>query len=722
MIYVDVAFRRRTPLANNGVFTYSVPSNLEQHLAEGVIVTAPLQKDITAGIVVKIYEETPPFEVLPIEQVIQGEPVITPAQLLLAKAIATGCFTTFGKALTLFVPNKIWLGTSAPPKTEWLSMNKKDETSVRGKKMQAVLDYLQSCTEATTEQVKDVSGAGNPTLKKLIEQKMICSELKPQFSNRQEEPVNVEPLPLNDHQSDVIEYIERSKAEKPFLLFGAAGAGKSHTIRALSQDVICHGKTVAIIVPEIGLTGELLSRCKTAFGEENVAVFHSQLSEGERIKTYWRVFFGDVRVVVGSRLALFLPFQDLGLVAVEEEHEWTFKEQSTPRYHACTAAKQLGQIHGAKVIFSSATPTLETWTAAKEQKLNRIDLPDRTEKPQIEIADMREEIAGKNYSPISRPLQRTILETIAAKKQVLLFLNRRGVYRVLTCEDCGEAVKNPENEVPLVVHGGPKRDFLLCHHTGKVFQIPSRCPVCGGTKLKAFGSGTAGLERTAKQIFQDARIVRIDRDTTAHKNAFYNLHETFDTGNADILIGTQIVSKGLDFQNIGLVGIIAADAGLHIPDFRANERTYQLITQVMGRGGRGGNGHKVILQTRVPNHPVIQAISKQNTSDFYDRELQHREQFQLPPYRRIIKLIFSGKQKEAVYKNARKTEELLKRYAKQFFANENAMVTVAPALVPRKHEKYFVNVLLFAENPEPLIKATPLPRCIVDVDPIDIIG
>jgi primosomal protein N' (replication factor Y) len=612
------------------------------------------------------------------------------------------------------------------------------------------------------------SGASKQTLQRLQEKGLV--ELKTVPVEPQEYQSSYDFPSLSDEQKNAFQQLQKSSRS---LLFAPTGSGKSHLLRMLADGILRQKKTALFVVPEIGLTQELVQKCNEVFGEEHVALYHSRLAEGEKARVFWKVKTGVAKVVIGSRASLFLPFQDLGLIALEEEHEWTLKSDQSPRYHAKDVCLYLSEIHTAQLVFSSATPSLESiandelripndktqkqgtgdkeqGTGNKEQELRIMDyesrrepdnsqfsilnsqvashdfrlitLPARTPLPQISLVDLKEESLAKNPTLLSHALQLQMQKTLEKKQQVLLFLNRRGFHRTLLCQDCGEIVRCPECATSLVLHQGKEKEFLLCHYCGKVFGVPEKCSHCGSVRIGYLGSGTAKIEKMVQTLFPEKKVVRIDRDTTSQKSGFSDLYSDVLSGEADILIGTQIIAKGLDFENIGLVGILDADAGLHIPDFRSAERTFQLLTQVIGRAGRRGQSSNVILQTRLPHHPLFVHLKKGDTEGFYAEELRIREEFFLPPFSRIIKLIFVGVKKETVFQRARETQQILMSVAKDRFPGERVDVSVAPSLHPKKHGKYHVNVLLVAKDPESILFKTPIKGCRIDNDPVEVVG
>lgn len=718
MKYAEIAFRGRTPGANDGLFTYAVPASLANSVLPGCLVTAPLQGTVQTALVVRVHDRQPLFDTEVVASV-RSPSLVDPLRFELAARIAHKNFVPLARVLPLFLPQQIFAGNGIPPQRTDVSLLDKN-VDVKGKKMQAVIAHLRESGVAELTELRRSTGTGKATIDRLHELGAIEYVAAPKFAPAADYHVQHDEGELTAEQKQAYDFLQENTEA---LLFAPTGSGKSHLTRKLAADALAAGSSVFFLLPEIGLTGELVAKCKTIFGDAAVAVYHSRLSEGERAETFWRIATGQARVIVGSRAALFLPFQDLGLIVMEEEHEWTYKSDQSPRYHARDVAEELARLHRARLVYATATPSLETWYRAHSRQLPVTRLPSRSAAPEFSIIDLREEVAARNTSLLSRTLTNKVTAALQNKKQALLFLNRRGIFRTLICEDCGEAMRCPDCAIALVSHAGKEgKEFLLCHQCGHVFGIPERCVSCGGSKMRFFGSGTAQIERVVKNRFPDHKVLRIDRDTTAAKSGFADLHETFASGAADILVGTQIIAKGLDFANVGVVGILDADAGLGIPDFRATERTFQLLVQVAGRAGRRGQAAEVVIQTRLPQLPLWQTLRSGNAERFYEQELALREQHFLPPASRIAKLIFSAKTKEGTFGAARKLEAILRQRSKELFPEEKIQIFVAPALHPKRHGKYFANLFVISAMPEALLRAVPLPRCRIDIDPADVVS
>lgn len=417
-----------------------------------------------------------------------------------------------------------------------------------------------------------------------------------------------------------------------FLLHGVTGSGKTEVYLQAIQKVLEEGKEAIMLVPEISLTPQMTERFRSRFGEM-VAVMHSGLSVGEKYDEWRKIQQGKVKVVVGARSAIFAPFTNIGLIILDEEHESTYKQEDSPRYHARDVAIWRSEFYNCPIILGSATPALESFARAKKGVYKLLSLKHRAlhqALPTVFIADMREELRQGNRSMFSQSLIEAIRLRLEKKEQMVLFLNRRGYSSFVLCRDCGTVVQCPNCDISLTYHRTTEK--LKCHYCGYEEHVPQICPQCQSDHIRYFGTGTQKVEEELYKLFPEARVLRMDVDTTKHKGAHEEILETFGAGHADILLGTQMIAKGLDFPNITLVGVLSADTSLHLPDYRAAERTFQLLTQVSGRAGRHDKLGEVIIQTYTPEHYAIELAKTQEYEPFYEREMFLRRRSNYPPY------------------------------------------------------------------------------------------
>ncbi|WP_303690988.1 primosomal protein N' [Megamonas hypermegale] len=486
------------------------------------------------------------------------------------------------------------------------------------------------------------------------------------------------------------------QGQKKFLLFGVTGSGKTQIYIETALKVRADGRQVLILVPEIVLTGQLVTSFKQYFADD-VAVIHSKLSVNERNDTFWRIRTGQAGIVIGARSALFAPFDNLGLIVMDEEHDASYKQDESPRYHAHDVAEKMAQIYDAIFLLGSATPSLESFYKAQNGEYTLLTMRERIDNipmPYIEGVDMREELKSGNRKILSRKLQELIEATLAKKQQLIIMLNRRGFSTFVMCRSCGHVIKCPQCNLPLVYH---RRGVLQCHHCDITEPVPDVCPNCQSRYIKFFGSGTEKLEEELAQVFPQARIIRLDRDTTGRKFAHQDILKQFKAGLYDILLGTQMVAKGHDIPSVTGVGIISADSSLNLPDFRASERTFALITQTAGRAGRGHEQGHVVLQTYNLEHYAVQCGMKQDYLSFYQEEMQMRKILYYPPFCHLIKLTFQNEIEEKALKAASD----LKTQAEQYFNNMNIKIMgPAPALVAKFKDIYRFNLLIKTDDLE----------------------
>jgi primosomal protein N' (replication factor Y) len=443
------------------------------------------------------------------------------------------------------------------------------------------------------------------------------------------------PLPLTTEQQNVISPILTSiedNLHKVFLLYGVTGSGKTEVYLQSIQRVIEKGKEAIVLVPEISLTPQMVKRFKERFGDE-VAVLHSGLSSGEKYDEWRKIQRKEVKVAVGARSAVFAPFENLGIIIIDEEHETSYKQEENPRYHAREVAIKRAAFYQCPVVLGSATPSLESFARAKKGVYELLVLPTRMNNhplPSVQIVDMREELRDGNRSMFSRALLEKLKDRLEKKEQIVLFLNKRGHSSFVMCRDCGYVMTCPHCDISLTYHQFNQK--MKCHYCGYESYVPKTCPECNSEHIRYFGTGTQKVEEELGKILPEARVIRMDVDTTSRKGSHEKLLNEFQGGNADILLGTQMIAKGLDFPNITLVGVLSADTMLHLPDFRASEKTFQLLTQVSGRAGRHELEGEVIIQTYSPEHYSVELAGQQNFDLFYEKEMMIRKLHRYPPF------------------------------------------------------------------------------------------
>ena len=431
---------------------------------------------------------------------------------------------------------------------------------------------------------------------------------------------------------------------KSFLIHGVTNSGKTEVYIRAAKNAIAKGKTAIILVPEIALSSQIADRFSKRFGKDKVAIMHSKLKTSERLAEWMRIKSGEAKIVVGARTAVFAPASDIGVIIIDEEHESTYKSDHNPKFETVDVAFRRSKYHNATLVLGSATPSIVSYNRAMDGIYQLIEMKNRIGKsimPEVNIVDMRDELRSGNSSIISRKLLASIEQTVNNGDQVILFLNRRGFSTQVLCPECGYRMMCPDCDITLTYH---KRDnAAICHYCGRKFKVPEICPECGNSTLSFIGTGTERLEETIEGLVPNAKVERFDLDTAKNSSEIKKTLRYFNCGKTNILVGTQILAKGLDFKNVGLVGIILADSSLNIPDYRSPERTFQLITQVSGRAGRECGKSKVILQTYQPEDDTIKKAANRDYYGFYEQELAHRRNMNYPPFSDIISVTFVDK-------------------------------------------------------------------------------
>ncbi len=541
---------------------------------------------------------------------------------------------------------------------------------------------------------------------------------------------------------EIKEGIERGEFA-PYLLFGVTGSGKTEIYLRAIEETLRRGRQAIVLIPEISLTPQTVHRFGSRFPGK-IAVIHSKLSLGERYDTWWRIRRGEVSIVIGPRSAVFAPLPDPGLIVVDEEHDRSYKSQKRPYYHARDVALELGRITGSVVILGSATPDLATFHRAREGEIRLLELPRRilwspgdlkgrgpaflvkeredlysSGLPPVEIVDMREEFRAGHRGIFSRVLIRALEKTLDAGEQAILFLNRRGTSTFVICRNCGYVARCRRCDVPLTYHTGKGPSFL-CHHCGRSYEVPESCPACGSRHIRYFGLGTEKVEEEVQRLFPGARTLRLDRDTVVWKYAYQVILEKFASRQADVLVGTQMIAKGLDLPYVTLVGVISADTALHLPDLWAAERTFQLLMQVAGRAGRSLLGGRVIIQTYTPDHYAVELAAHHDYEGFFRKEIEFRRLHHYPPFRGIVRLLYQHTSEKSCREKA---ERLYRRLVATIGSGEGIrLIGPVPCFFSRLRGRYRWQIIILAPNPQALLEEMVLPAgWKIEVDPVSLL-
>jgi primosomal protein N' (replication factor Y) (superfamily II helicase) len=601
-------------------------------------------------------------------------------------------------------------------------------------KQAEILQYLiENPGLSAVSEVKSKIGFSSATIKSMLSKGL--AEI--QYVKLDRDPLSIQnvnlslPLSLTGAQESVLRTIVNDMDDQAhhagvpgaILLSGVTGSGKTEIYIQALAEAIKRGKKGIVMVPEIGMTPQILERFLSRF-PGRVAIMHSELSLGERFDEWGRIRRGEFDVVIGPRSAIFAPQPDLGLIIIDEEHEWTYKQQDlSPRYHARQVALKLAELTGATLVLGSATPDVESYFKALNREWQLLQLPERvtpsvgSSLPQVEVVDLRIELKAGNFSLFSRSLASSIAKALTKQEQIILFLNRRGDASIVECRNCGWVIRCKRCEVPLSYHS--VEELLICHQCNYHLKVPQVCPRCKSPRIKYLGVGTERLEQETARAFPQARILRWDSDMIrGHEYSHQEVFDKFKEGKADILIGTQMVAKGLDFPKVTLVGVICADIALNLPDFRAGERIFQLLSQVAGRAGRGIAGGKVIVQTYSPEHYAIQSAAKHDYAGFYQKEIEYRRELHNPPFSRLAKLTFLHSSEGRCREESAKMKRILLEKRNVRGIAGISIIGPAPAYFHRLRGRFVWQLFLRADNPSEFLSDILFARgWSVDIDP-----
>jgi primosomal protein N' (replication factor Y) len=663
-------------VAVDKVLDYGISSDQLHAIRPGTKVAVPIRRQLKEGYVIAVKEKADFFPVQPIAKILSENPLISPDLLELARWISRYYCTPLRDIFRMILPPCIRKGMA--PKEQLFVMRAKPREELREiciglrekrPAQAAILDAILPVKKGMLlTELLEASKGSRSTVDSLVKQGHLLIETvridRSPLVN--EEYFMTKPKILNPEQANALHNIERSLTENNFethLLFGVTGSGKTEVYLQAIDKALKLNKGSIMLVPEISLTAQTIERFRSRF-DEKIAILHHRLSEGERNDEWRKIHCGDAKIVIGARSAIFSPVVNLGLIIVDEEHEQTYKQSDVhPCYQARDVAVMRGKFLNATVILGSATPSLESFFNAKNGKYTLSILTERPEAstlPRVTIVDMRKEFEkAKGLTNFSDLLLTGIEKRHQKGEQTILFLNRRGYHTTLLCQDCQQTVKCAHCDIPMTFHRG--ENTLSCHLCGyQLAPPPTECPSCRrANPLKFRGVGTEQIERALHAIFPAIRTIRIDADTTRHKGSHQKLLRDFATGKGDLLIGTQMIAKGLHFPEVTLVGVLNSDSGLNIPDFRASENVFQVVTQVSGRSGRGSMPGEVIIQTSLPDNSTIQHAAKQDFLSFYEEEISIRQLFGYPPFSHLAKLVFAGK-------NPKETEEIANRVREAF--------------------------------------------------------
>jgi primosomal protein N' (replication factor Y) len=715
----------------NSSFSYSIPKQFQEKIKMGMKVLAPFGRRNHTGIVLNFLDKPEAKRIKPLKELLDDQPIITAELIIFCEWISNYYACPIGEAVFTAVPR----GKSLKPKFEkYVIFNLADEfrgysnsmlenfsheNKLRSEKQAAIIRYFvgKNAREIRQAELTRIIEAPASAINALVKKELLSIEARrimrsSDYDFAKEEKI----VRLNSDQVKAVEKITegQSKEFKPFLLFGVTGSGKTQIYLEVIKKTLLRGRTAIVLVPEISLTPQLIHRFHDFFGDI-IGVIHSKISEGERFDVYHRIRNGEIKIVIGARSALFAPMEKIGIIIVDEEHDHSYKQtEKNPKYNARDCAVVRGKMNNSVVVLGSATPSLESFYNAAAGKYELLELPHRamkTRQPVVEVVNMLEEV---RFPSTRGPLDKRSLETketleqkflsskliayideaLKEKQSIILLQNRRGYSAYLECQNCGNVKMCANCDITMIYHRVFQR--LRCHYCGASEAMPEICPKCASKDLALKGTGTEKVEEEIVRLFPNARIKRMDADTVKRRDAYRKILKAFHEQEFDILVGTQMISKGLDFPNVYLVGVISADIGLLNPDFRASERTFQLLMQVAGRSGRISDYGRVVIQTMHPDNYIFDYVKNHNYRAFYDKEIGYRKEFDYPPYSRMTLVEIRGDDAGRVKTIAGKVHYQLTKAMKALELPRAGVeiMNPSPALIYKLKGKYRYHIIL----------------------------
>jgi len=692
------------------IFHYKIPDGFSLALGARVVVPFGGGNRSYEGYVIGFSDETgvDDVQIKPVLSVLDEYPLFNEKMLELAFYMKEKYFTPLSVCLACMIPTGIKMRGGLRLTKKKLRINKDvDVSKLTGKEkltkaQEKVFLYLMEQGEAWASELTE-AGFSSSALKNLIKKGLVTetAEIVRRRPYLAEQAAKTEPLTLTEAQQKAYELISAkldSGNPKPTLILGVTGSGKTEVYMQLIEKVLKSGREAIVLVPEISLTPQAVELFTGRFGNR-VSVTHSRLSAGERFDQWERARLGEISVMLGPRSAIFAPFGNLGIIIIDEEHEHSYKSDSSPKYSAKEIALFLSRLHGAQLVLGSATPSLESFYETEISKTDLVRLDERINRdmPVVNIIDMRVELTNGNMSIFSRELAHALKDTVQKKQQAILFLNRRGYSTFVSCRKCGYVLTCGDCSVSFTYH--KYNNSLICHYCGKTAAVPANCPQCGSKYIKYFGTGTQRIEEELQKLLPEATYLRMDADTTGVKNGHEKILTAFKQKEADILIGTQMIAKGLDYPNVTLVGIICADTSLNLGDFRSGEITFQLLTQVAGRAGRADKSGKVFIQTYNPSHYSVVYAQSHDYEGFYAYEISVRRQMMYPPFTKIFGIMFTGGDEKKIITLLYTLTDIMKHYNKSGLFET---IGPAPAVVSKIRNDYRWRLTVKSEDEDKL--------------------
>lgn len=678
-------------LATDRIYTYEIPEEMELKIGQRVRVPFGLGNRKLDGFVVSLGQsEELAYDKSKMKRVFSCDPDVyfNEEDLIIMEEIRKNYMASYLDVIKLMIPRGILQGMKHK-----MSENLYVLSPLGPKHSKSPYKEIYSEVEKNPGKYIKADlvrqGFSLSSVNTLIKHGYLAVLSEKDFRYNVEEYENYDKKDLNEEQMIAVDTID--KEEGVYLLHGITGSGKTEVFLELIRRSLLRGEDTIVLLPEISLTPQMIERFKGRFGKD-ITIFHSRLSDGERYDEWHRVMTGKVKIAIGARSALFLPFRNLKMVIVDEEHETTYKSEMSPKYDAKEVAQLMMEKNGGRLILASATPSVESYHEATQGKINLVTLTKRATEgtlPDMEVVDMREELLSGNRSIFSRVLMEKMEKVLERKEQMILFLNRRGFSTFVSCRSCGFVFKCSNCDISMTYH---KDNSLVCHQCGARKYLPKTCPSCQSKYIKQFGTGTEKVEEAIRKLFPKAKVMRMDRDTTKQKSAYETMYQNFKNNDCDILIGTQMISKGLDFKDVTLVGILAADLSLNLPDFRSSEKTFQLITQVAGRAGRGDKKGEVIIQTYSPEHFAVEHARIHDYEGFYKKEILMREALKNPPFTKIFHMVFSSEDEKLLQEKVTDIGERLRIYLKNY--DNIILLGPSPCMISKIKNNYRWQIML----------------------------
>jgi len=682
------------------IYTYGVPDALKSFVDEGkrVRINFGRGKNIIDALIVSVDLtcDYPIEKIKPILDIIDEKPIVTKEMIKILFWIRERYLCKYSDAMRLMIPSEtksIYEKHIRLKEDKEISQYKINKTENQIK----VIEYLKNHKSASIAQLMDRLNISKAVINNLIKRDIIEESLVFDYSNQREFQSD-EPLCLNEEQKNACDTILNSD-KKVFLLHGVTGSGKTEVYMSIIEKYLKEGRQSIMLVPEISLTAQTIERFEKRFGNK-IAVFHSKLSKKDRYIQWMRVYKKEADIVIGARSALFAPLNRLGVIVIDEEHEDSYISTTSPKYDTMEVAVKMAYMAGGKVILGSATPSLNTYYMAMKGQIELIELKNRVKDasmPEMKIINMSDELDKGNNTIISQELYQSIRNSLKQNEQVILFLNKRGYSGFVSCKKCGYVVRCQRCDVSMTYH--IKGNIMKCHYCGRTRKMIYECPKCKSDKIEQFSAGTQHVEKLINQLFPHTSIERMDLDSMTDSEAYENIYNDFKSGKIDILIGTQMLAKGFDFPNVTTVGVLSADAILNLPFYTASEKTFQLITQVSGRAGRGDKKGNVYIQTYEPENFIINAARNNDYDLFLQQELKLRKEFAFPPFINIINICLISKNEELVAKTAGEKYSLVKEEVQEMIKERSLLLyRPVPHNIYKVNDEYRINLFIKVSN------------------------